>query len=243
MPFQCCSSRGVIRLVLAGCALIGFGFTIHYNLQRFHLQRVHQELNDRVGLLKIDDPKQVAVMGIPFLPEEIPPGVQKAHVWKFRVYCPSKFDGRSRTYRGLIRPDSPYSAGGSSGGLFGGGNQEPEEITSMVSMVKSDGQWTICYRQGGGSSSFSASDELGLDDINELLVEPIVEPGQTRVFNVNEAICLFRIRHKEEAVDRSGKPQPGLYQGFAAYLFSQQIEQPFDDWAKGNIETLEEALR
>ena len=47
----------------------------------------------------------------------------------------------------------------------------------------------------------------------------------------------------QPAPARSGKPQPGLYQGFAAYLFSQQIEQPFDDWAKGNIETLEEALR
>lgn len=233
----------MIRFFLAGTALIGFGFTIHYNLKRFRLERVHEELRDRVGLLQVEDPAKVAIVGIPFLPEEIPPGVEQAHVWKFRVHCPKQFDRVSRTYRGLIRADSPYSAGGSSGSSWGGGNQEPEQIISMVSMTKSDGQWTICCRHGGSSSSFSVSEELDLDRLDELLVEPVVVPGQTRVFGADEAVCLFRIRQKDEAVDHNGKTQSGLHHGFCAYMYSQNIEQAFDDWAQGKIEKLEDGLR
>ncbi len=220
--------------------LVGLGYSIYFNQRLSKLRQTHTDLRKRVGYLEVENPDKVAITHVPVAEKVIPPGIDGAHVWQYRIYLPANYGPCYRTQRGLVTADSPQGSGGH-GSSWSGAEPEPKEELATIALVKHDGNWILCRTAGSGSSSSSMPDEFSLESLDDLVVEPVVREGETRVFDTDEAICLFRLREKEFATDRNGMPEKDLYRGLCFYVFSEKHQDAFNAWAEGKTDSMAEA--
>jgi hypothetical protein len=233
---------GLLRITLATVAVVGFGYSIYHNQRLSRLRQTHTDLRKRVGLLEVEDPGKVAITHVPVSDEAIPPGVSEAYVWQYRIYIPANYGPCYQTKQGLVKADSPQGKGGT-GTSWSSPQPEPEEVLATMALIKSDGKWLFCNTTGSGSRSSSVPDDFAIASLADLLVEPVVQEGETRVFDTDEAICLFRLRDMELATNRNGETEKDLYRGFVVYVFNQQYQEAFGAWASGKASSMKEAQR
>ncbi|WP_372726157.1 hypothetical protein, partial [Novipirellula sp.] len=216
--------------------------SIGYSRQLARLRHTHAELRAQVGLLEVEDPTKVGIASVSYLQEDIPPGVDQAYVWQYRIHIPANYGPRYKTQRGLVTADSPRGRG-SSGGSYSGSNSQAEEVLLTIALIHADGKWMFCRTTGGSSSTATMPDEFAIDALEDLVIDVPVTPEQaTRTFEIDEAICLFRLREKSLAKKRNGEPEVDLYQGLAVYLYSDEHSDAFDAWARGKAESMQEAM-
>ena len=232
--------RGLLRITLTTVAVVGFGYSVHYNQRLSKLRQTHTDLRARAGLLEVEDPAKVAITHVPVSDEAIPPGVSKAYVWQYRMYLPANYGPCYVTKRGLVKADSPQGTAGASSS-WSSPQPEPQEALATMALINSDDDWLFCRTTGGGSSSSNMPNDFTLESLDDFVVEPVVEEGQTRVFDTDEAICLFRLREKELATNRNGETEKDRYRGLVVYLFSQQHQDDFKAWENGQASSMEKA--
>ena len=231
----------IIRITLSLAAIVGLAGSIGYSRQLAQLRHTHAELREQVGLLEVEDPTKVAIACVSYSEEDIPPGVDQAYVWQYRIHIPANYGPCYKTQRGLVTADSPHGRG-SSGGSWSGSNSEAKEVLATIALIHADGKWMFCRTTGGSSSTATMPDEFGLDALEDLVIDVPVKPEHaTRTFETDEAICLFRIREKSLAKKRNGDPEIDLYQGLVVYLFSDKHRDAFEAWARGKAESMQEA--
>ena len=234
--------RRLLRIILTTAAVVGFGYAIYYNQRLSKLRQTHTDLRKQVGYLEVKDPSKVTITHVPFSEETIPPGISKAYVWQYRIHLPANYGPCYQTQRGLVKADTPQGKGGR-GTSWSSPQPEPKEELATMALVENDGKWIVCSTSGGGSRSSSMPDDFKIESLDDLVVEPVVDEGETRVFDTDDAICLFRLREKELATDRNGNPEEDLYRGLVVYVFSQQHQDAFKAWATGNASSMKEAQR
>ena len=234
--------RGLLRITLTTVAVVGFGYSIYYNERLSKLRQTHTDLRKQVGLLEVEDPSKVTITHVPVSEDAIPPGVSKAYVCQYRIYIPANYGPCYQTQSGLVKADSPQGKGGRASS-WSSPQPEPQEVLATMALIKSDGNWLFCNTTGSGSESSSVPDDFAIESFDDLLVEPVVQEGETRVFDTDEAICLFRLREKELATNRSGETEKDLYRGLVVYVFSQQHHEAFRTWASGKASSMKEAQR
>ncbi|WP_236622263.1 hypothetical protein [Novipirellula maiorica] len=231
----------LVRITLSLAVIIGVAGSIGYSRQLAQLRRTYAKLRTQAGELEVDDPTKVAICPMPFLDDDIPPGVDQAYVWRYRVHIPADYGPAFRTQRGLVTADSPQGRG-SSGGSWGGSNMESEELLMTMALIHSDGKWRFCRSSGGSSSAGVLPDDFKIESIDDLVIDvPVPADVGTRVFDTDEAICLIRIREKNLAKKRNGKTEENLYRGFVVYMHSNEYKDAFEAWAKGAADSMQEA--
>ena len=235
------SVRLFLRTVLILAAVIGFGYSIFFNQQLSTLRQRHAALRARVGLLDVVDPDQVVITHVAVTDDLIPPGVTKAHVWQFRMHIPANYGPYYHNKQGLVKADSPQGRGGS-GGSWSSPKPDPIETLATYALIQTDDQWLFCATASDGSSSTVLPNDFTFDSMDDLTIEPVVTEGETRVFDRDEAICLFRLRKRELAKKRDGTDEEDLYQGYVIYLLSQKHKDDFDAWASGQTNAMRESL-
>lgn len=229
----------ITRIVLALAVLIGIGFSIRYNLELSRLRETHAELREQIGLLDVADPKKVAIAHVPLPDDAIPPGVEHAHVWRYRIHIPANYGPSYKIQRGLIKADSPQGRGGS-GSSWSSPQKNSEEALASMALIKSDGRWIFCRSTGGGSSTSSMPNDFDFDSLDDLVIETAISPDdKTRMFETDEAICLIRLREKTLAKKRNGKNEEGLYRGFSVYLYSAKHRDAFEAWSEGETTSMQ----
>lgn len=243
LPEKRSSNRPFLRIILAVAALIGFAFSIYYNRILAQLRDDHANLQKQAGLLEVPDRSKVAISYIPVNDDLIPPGVTEAHVWRYRVYIPANFGVCHSGKCGLISADSPQGQGGGTDS-WNSPQAEPEETLVTLALIKSDGQWMFSRTNGGSSSTSNVPQDLDFSSLEDLVIEPIVSATDpTRDFDVDEPICLLRVREKDLAKKRNGQKHDNLYRGCSVYMHSADRKDAFTAWANGKTDTMAEVER
>lgn len=239
LPSNSSPFRNLIRVALILSTVAGVGFSLEYNRTLMRLRQDHADLHDQVGLLEIEDAAKVSIAFVPFSEDDIPPGIEEAHAWRYRLYLPANYGPCYLTQRGLITADSPQGRGGS-GSSSHGPRAEPIEVITSIALIKNDNRWIFCRASGGGSSTSYLPEDFQFESLNDLIVETVVSnKREVKTFDANEAVCLFRLRERELAKKRNGEPEDGLYRGFSFYLHSTKQKDAFRDWASGKTEQME----
>lgn len=238
------SSRPPTRRFLRDLLLLGISVglvcSVCLNIQLEGLRRDFRNLQSDVGVLEIDDPAQVAIGWVLSPPELIPPGVEKAFVWRYRIYLPDNYDPYDRSITRLVSADSPAGAHQGSGWS---NRSKAHEYVASVSLIHSDNGWMVRQQSRGMSSTTNLSGDFLIESLDDLIIEPIVTAeNPTRSFTADEAICLLRIREKTPATDNDGKPLEDRYRGIAFYLHSAKRSDAFDAWAAGGADSMAEAI-
>ena len=145
LPLRSRPRRPVTWLIVLGAA-IGIASSIYFNRRLFDLRRQRAQLAEEVGLL------------------EVPPGVEAAHVWKYRIYLPAGYGPSFVTGRRAVSADSPHSAGGRDSS-WGGKEQDPVETVLTIALIKQESGWTFSQMRGGSSTSSTLSEDLPLDSL------------------------------------------------------------------------------
>ena len=233
---------GWLRIFLTIVAVAGFASSIYYNQKLFKLRQIRADLQKQVGLLEVEDASQVVITHVPVSEETIPPGVNKAYVWQYRIHIPANYAPSYQSINGMVTADSPQGRGGS-GSNTSSPNPEPQEALGSVALVQNQDSWMLCHTSMTGSSSLNMPDGFSFETLDEVVVEPVVQEGETRTFNVDEAICLFRLREKNPATTGDGENEKQLYRGVVLYLLSQEQQAAFAAWASGNASSMEETQK
>ena len=225
-------------------AVVGVAFSIHYNQTLAQLREDHANLQAQVGVLEISDPSKVAISYVPHSDDAVPPGVTKAHIWRYRIHVPANYGLCHVLKRRLITADSPRAKGGSSS-TWNSPKPEAEQMVATLALFKSEGRWLFSRTTGGSSSTSmlpNLPSDLQLDSLDDFVVETAVSADDpSRVFDPDEAICLFRLREKEVAKKRNGKDEKGFYRGVSLYMHSEKRKDAFTAWASGKAESMDEA--
>ncbi|MCM2369028.1 hypothetical protein [Aporhodopirellula aestuarii] len=222
--------------------VVGAVFSIQSNWKLSGLRKTHSKLREQAGFLDVEDPSKVAVSFVPFDKDDIPPGVEQAYVWRYRIHFPANYGTCYKTQRGLVKADSPQGRGGS-GSSWSSPKPAAEVVLATMALLKTDGKWIFCRSVGGGSSTSSLPKDFNFEDLDNLVFEPLVSPGdKTRTFETDEAICLIRVREKQLAKKRRGGTEDGLYRGISVYVFNSNHKDAFEAWAKGNATSMKEAM-
>lgn len=230
-PYRRLANWGLALIAIAG-ALTSY----HLDRQLRDLRRQRLRLAEQVGLIDATDEDRVYITRVPTGPDDVPPGVQKAHIWRFRIYLPAGYGPCFWTGRRAITADSPRNDGGRDSG-WGGKEQDPVETQLTIAMLKTENGWILSRTSGSSASSSSVSKELPLDAFDDLLVEPIVTTETpSKSFSVDEAICVLRLRSHEPLDGREG--QPTFYPGFVTYLFESDRRDAFEQWARGDVDAM-----
>ena len=230
--------RRIVPWILALISIAGVVCSLHYGRHLRQLRLEHDALAKQVGLLEVTDPKRVHMSWVPTSDEDIPPGIEAAHVWRFRLYLPANYGPCYYTRSRAIAADSPRSRGGSSSS-WGGKKQDPVETVATLALIKADGRWMVSRINGGSSSTASMPNDFELESLEDLVVEPVVnEQTPRKSFSVDDAICLLRIR-KKEPIDQNGKG-PNFYPGFVSYLVESDRKNDFEQWMNGKVDQMPE---
>ncbi len=229
------------RIILILLSLIGIGFSIRCNLELSRLRQTHADLREQVGFLDVADPSQVAISHVPTSDDAVPPGVDQAHLWRYRMYFPANYGASYRMQHGLVKAVSPQGRGGSSS-TWSGPKAKSEEALMTIALIKSDGKWILCRSVGGSSSTSSMPKDFDFESLDELVVEtPLLPSDKTRTYATDDAICLIRLREKQLAKKRNNKPEKDLYRGFNVYVYGAQHKDAFDAWSQGEATSMKEA--
>lgn len=211
--------------------------------QRLHaLRQEIQELSQQVGYLAVRDESQVHIAIIPSDDELIPPGVEQAYVWRFRVFLPANFGLLVMSRAGAISADSPRARGGGGSG-WRSGSKEPVETTMTVSLLKTQRGWMLSRMSDGSSGATSLPQKLDLESMQDMVIEPVTsQESGPKSFDVNEPICLLRIRGKEQLAPR-GNEDVAFYPGIYIYMAERQLSDALEQWAQGKIDEIPEDLK
>ncbi|MGI9469317.1 MAG: hypothetical protein ACR2OA_19515 [Rubripirellula sp.] len=231
--------RFAIRILLTMVIATGLVCTVYLNLRLSSLREVHHDLQMRVGLFEEADSAKVRVVRAGVPEDLVTSEMSDGKIWRYRLSLPAKYQPVYQRYDGLVKADAPGGAGGSSRS-WGSPNPEPSEIDFSVSFILDNGQWTLSVSHTGGGSSHAVPHKFPINSVDDLVIEQVVDFGVTRSFDADEPICLFRIREKNEALNRDGTKKVGLYRGFVFYLCENQSEKAFSAWASGQVSSMQE---
>lgn len=229
--------RPVTWLIVLGAA-IGITSSIYFNLRLFDLRRQRAQLAEEVGLLEVTDPKRVHLRHVPVRPDAIPPGVEAAYVWKYRIYLPAGYGPSFVTGRRAVSADSPHSAGGRDSS-WGGKEQDPVETVLTIALIKQESGWTFSQMRGGSSTSSTLSEDLPLDSLDQFVIEPAVTAETpAKSYSVDEPICLLRLRSRQPVEPQEGETT--LYPGIVTYMVESDLRDAFEQWAQGKTDRMPE---
>ena len=233
------TKNSALRFILFVLFLIGVAFTIHSTSLLSTLRQRHADLRMNVGLFEEADASKVRVVRANVPEELLVPGIEDSIVWRFRMSFPANYDACYQSTLGLVKTGSPGGSG-SSNTSFGSPNPEPSESIVSLSFIKDKGEWMCSMNYTGGASMHSVPPAFRIGSLENLVIEQVVDYGDSRSFDVDEPICLLRIRDKKLATNRDGTPKKDLYNGFAFYVFNAQNEKAFTAWAAGKTASMEE---
>lgn len=228
---------GVLLIIAAA----GAAMSLYYGQQLRQLKREREALAKEVGLLDVTEPDRVHLTFVPPGDGGPPPGIEEAHVWRFRVYLPANFGPCWMSYRGAIAADSPRHRGGG-GSSWGAKQKDPEESQLSVALIKADGRWIISRTAGHSSTTSSLPSNLGFDSLDDLVIETVVnDQTPAKSFSADEPICLIRIR-KRVPVEQRKEDTTTMYPGLAFYLVESDRRAAFERWADGTIDAMPELI-
>ncbi|MCP4885828.1 MAG: hypothetical protein GY904_04350 [Planctomycetaceae bacterium] len=226
-----------MRIVLITILVFGFAGAIYLNHKRSRLRAAMTQLQKQVGAWEVGDKSKVVIAHIPVAEDAVPPGVDNAYVWQYRLHLPANYATCYDSTSGLVKADRP--GGQSRGSSSSGPLKEPEQSLVTMALIETDGQWKYCTHLGGSSSVSNMPADFSIESLDDFVVEPVVNENEIRVFDADEAVCLFRLREKVQATDETGKTKNELYRGCAFYLFSQERKADFNAWARGQRKSME----
>ena len=233
------TKSSALLFILFVLFLIGVAFTIHSTTLLSTLRQRHADLRMDVGLFEEGDASKVRVVRAN-VPEELrAPGIEDSIVWRFRISFPAHYEACYQSTLGLVKPGSPGGSG-SSNTSFGSANPKPSEASVSLSFIKDKGEWICSMNYSGGATSLSVPPDFPIGSLENVVIEQVVDYGDSRSFDVDAPICLLRIRDKNLATNRDGTQKKGLYNGFSFYVFNAQNEKAFTAWAAGNTASMEE---
>ena len=233
------TKKSALRILLLVLIMIGVAFTIHSTSQLSTLRQRHADLRMNVGLFEQADASKVRVVRAKVPEELLAPGIEDSIVWRFRISFPANYEPCYQSTLGLVKPGSPGGSG-SSNTSFGFPNPEPSESIVSLSFIKDKGEWIFSKNYTGGASTHSVPPAFRIGSLENLVIEQVVDYGDSRSFDVDEPICLLRIRDKTLATNRDGTPKKDLHNGFSFYVFNAQNEKAFTAWAEGKTASMEE---
>ncbi|MCO8122029.1 hypothetical protein NHH03_09795 [Stieleria sp. TO1_6] len=224
--------------ILVLIAISGMVSSLIYNRKLVQLRQQRNKLAVQVGTLEVADPSRVYISRIPTGPDDIPPGVQAAHLWKFRLYLPAGYSPCFISSSGAVTADSPRSDGGSNSS-WGGKKPDPVETYLTVALIKTETGWLFSRNNQGSASSSSVSDELDFESMEQWIVETVVTAeNPSKSFSADQPICLLRVRATEPKPSKPG--QPDLYPGLVTYLIETDRRAAFEQWANGRVDQMPE---
>lgn len=244
LPNKSPKKRLNLRTLLAVAAVIGFAVSIYYNQALARLRQERSDLQTQVGSLEVTDESKVVISRVPSSDDVIPPGVDRAHVWRYRMHLPANYDDCQARRSGLVSADSPQGEGGGGGGGSSGGvsRPEPRRLFITFALIENDGKWLFTNSIAGMSSASNLSQDFKIDSLDDIVIETAVPAGdETCVYDADDAICLLRLREKELAVNSNGKTKKDRYRGFSLYMYSKDRKDAFEAWASGNADSMEDA--
>lgn len=230
--------RRVIPWGLALIALAGVVSSFSYSRQLHELRRQRSELTKRVGLLNVTDPERVHVTWVATGEDEIPPGVEEAHVWRFRIYLPANYGPCIYTRSRAVAADSPRSQGGG-GSSWSSKEKDPVETQMTIALIKVDGRWMMSRVAENTSSATSFPDDLSFESLGDVVIDTVVSEGEPSTsFSKNDPICLVRVRGKEPI--ENNRTEVELYPGFVCYLVEADRRVDLERWARGEVDAMPE---
>ena len=233
------TKNSALRFILLLLFLIGVAFTIHSTSHLSTLRQRHADLRMNVGLFEAADASKVRVVRAT-VPEELrAPGIEDSIVWRFRLSFPANYEACYQSNLGLVKTGRPGGSGSSSTS-YGSTNPKPSEAIVTVSFIKDNGKWICSLDYSGGATSHSVPPAFPIESLENLVIEQVVDYGDSRSFDVDEPICLLRIRDKTLATNRDGTPKKDLYNGFVFYVFNAQTEKAFRAWEQGKTTSMGE---
>lgn len=230
----------MLRIAVIIVAALGAVSSIYFGQQRFMLQQELKHLARQVGYLQIQDVTRIHIISMPENDGIVPPGIEAAHVWRFRIYLPAGFSPAVMTRRQAVSANSPRSQGGG-GWSSGSAAKESKETELIVSLLKTENGWLLSRTSDGSSNAGSVGPELVFDSLDDWVVEPVVTPmSGAKSFSVDDAICILRVREKEPVNPRDGN-EP-LYRGFVVYMYNADHQAIMDQWVDGTIDAWPEEI-
>ena len=222
------------RVALMLLVIAGVANSLYYGRQRHELRQELTRLARQVGYLNVEDDTRVHVVAIPETADIIPPGVDAAHIWRFRIYLPTGYSNSVMSWSRVVSADSPRSRGGG-GRSSGSPNKEPTESELIISLLKTEKGWLLSRKSDGSSGATTLSSELSFDTLDDWVVEPVVTPTSgPKSFAANEPICILRVRGRDAVEPREAEPP--FFPGFVFYMYDSNYQDIMDQWAQGKIE-------
>ena len=209
-----------------------------YNRTLSNLRREQSNLEKTFGELKIDDPLKVAIIAVPPTATGLPVWIDLEDVWIFRVYIPANYGLSYSTNNGQIAADSPLSTS-SSGGSSGGGTPDAKEFQLIVSTSEEEGRLKVHMLNNTGSTKISVPKEFNDASPDNLVLETIMEPGDPmKTFDVDEAICIWRLRSKTPVKKMINNTK--LYPSCTIYMYESNKRNAFKRWERGDSSSMNE---
>ncbi len=235
------SLHALFCIALTAAAVVGFWSSFGHNQRLSELRQIHTSLRKQVGFLEVVDLTKVTITQVPVSDEMIPPELEDAYVWQFRMHLPAEYGPCYQSSAGLSKADAPQRVIGSQA-YWSAKNPEPMEELITFALIEDDGNWIFSSSNGGSSNTCHLPDDFAIESLDDLLVEPVVKEGTTCTFDTNEAICLFRLRERQLATKQNGSVQQGLYRGAAVYVCGEKYQDAFRAWVSGDANSMKEAM-
>ncbi len=216
----------------------GLACTIYVNLKVTALREAHANLRMRVGLFEETDPAKIHVVRAGVPEELVGPLIGDGKIWRYRLSVPASYHPCYHRHEGLVKEVAPGGTGSTSR-HYGRSNSKPSEINLSISCIQDMGDWRLSVNVTGGGSSQNLPQDFPINKVDNLVIEEVVDFGITRSFDPDEAICLLRVREKNEARRRDGTKRKGLYRGFVVYMFDKKHSKAFDAWQNGTIPNMQ----
>jgi hypothetical protein len=224
-----------IRIVALIAILVGCFCSLRAGRRLQELRQDNRELRDRTGDLQIGDPQQVHIVA--FRDGTHASGIDAGivHLWNFRLYYPAGYQPNHFVRSSQVSADSPRAQSSGSSSYHNTPLKEPQIDTLTLSITKSDHGWRLSRLSDESSGATNVAVEVDLADTDNLVIEPVVRPGDGAVsFPVDEPICLLRVREQDPVKQRrkTAGDEP-LYRGFYYYLVPFESRESFEAQMRG----------
>jgi hypothetical protein len=225
----------VVRCIVVIAILVGCFYSLSAGSRLQELKRENRELRAQTGDLQIDDPGRVNIVALHH--DTLDVGVDKGIVrlWKFRTYYPGGYQPNHFVRSREVSADSPRAGSSGSSSYNNMPLKEAKYDTLTLSITKSEYGWRLSRLSDNASGATSVSKELDFGDAENLVIEPVVSPGEGTVsFPPDEPICILRVREKVPVKQRrKTESDEPLYRGFYYYLVPFEARESFEMQIRG----------
>lgn len=213
---------------------LGLMFSIQRTIRVQELERIHQDVQSKAGMLRVEDASKVYVT--PVNSPNVPLLLQKQNVrvWQFQIHLPAGYVTRVIKLGGPISDDGLQNRGGRTS-LWNSPEKEAIRGLWTLTLHAENGRW-ILSTSGPSSSGRTYLRAPKLESVGDLTFNTICpEPGQTVEIPPDQFFNLIRIRTAEKVPNGSGRKQgSGFYPGAALWIGPQSSQPAFDAVSSGS---------